>query len=119
MKELFPYNRRLRENSRSLRTNQTEAEKRLWFKLRRKQLNGRQFYRQKPLGKFIVDFYAPSVNLVIEIDGGQHFTEEGKEADYARDQYFNERGVTVLRFTNSQVLKELDNVVEMIEQYTR
>ena len=53
----------------------TDAEHRLWFRLRRKQLLGLQFYRQKPIGKYIVDFYAPAVALVIEVDGGQHFEE--------------------------------------------
>lgn len=119
MNELFPYNHRLKDNSRRLRSNQTDAEKRLWSRLRRKQLNGRQFYRQKPLEQFIVDFYAPSVNLVIEVDGGQHFTDEGKATDDARDQYFDERGLTILRFTNLQVLKELEHVMAVIEVHTR
>ncbi len=119
MNEFFPYNRKLRDNSRNLRNNQTDAEQALWSKLRRKQLNGRQFYRQKPLGQYIVDFYAPSVNLVIEVDGGQHFTGEGKKADSQRDQYLKERGLVVLRFSNRQVLTELDSVVEVIEIYTR
>ncbi len=119
MNEFFPYNRKLRDNSRSLRSNQTEAEQALWSKLRRKQINGRQFYRQKPLGQYIVDFYAPSVKLVIEVDGSQHFTDEGKEEDHKRDQYLTERGLKVLRFSNRQVLTELDSVIEMIESVTR
>ncbi len=81
------YSSQLKNNSRVLRSNQTDAERHLWSKLRRKQLNGRQFYRQKPLGNYIVDFYAPSVRLVIEIDGGQHFEPEGIEKDKQRDQY--------------------------------
>ena len=56
----------------------TDAEILLWHKLRRKQLFGLQFFRQKPLGNYIVDFYCPSARLVIEIDGGQHYTEEGQ-----------------------------------------
>ncbi len=56
----------------------TEAEKRLWYRLRKKQLKGYLFYRQKIIGKYIVDFYCPKANLVIEIDGGQHSSEAGK-----------------------------------------
>jgi very-short-patch-repair endonuclease len=59
----------------------TDAENRLWSKLRRKQLRGHQFYRQKIIGKYIVDFYCPKANLVIELDGGQHYSERGKAKD--------------------------------------
>ena len=69
---MLPYNKKLKARSRELRSSMTDAEIALWVKLRRKQLHGLQFYRQKPLGKFIVDFYCPAAQLVIEIDGGQH-----------------------------------------------
>jgi len=67
------YNQTLKENSRALRTNMTDAEQMLWLHLRRKQIQGVQFYRQKPLLTFIVDFYCPAAKLVIELDGSQHF----------------------------------------------
>lgn len=64
-----------------LRNNMTEAEKLVWARLRGKQILGLQFYRQKPILNFIVDFYCPAANLVIECDGSQHFTGEGLETD--------------------------------------
>jgi len=63
----------------------TDAENILWSKLRRKQLKGYQFYRQKIIGKYIVDFDCPKANIVIELDGGQHYSEAGKAKDGARD----------------------------------
>lgn len=109
-----PYNKNLKQPSRDLRNNMTNAEKRLWSKLRAKQILGLQFYRQKPILNFIVDFYCPAANLVIECDGGQHFTDEGLEADRVRDEVLVELGLVVLRFSNRQVLTEIDGVVEQI-----
>lgn len=109
-----PYNKNLKQASRDLRNNMTEAEKLLWSKLRNKQISGVQFYRQKPLLNFIVDFYCPSANLVIECDGSQHYTEEGLEADRVRDEALAQLGLKVLRFDNLQVLNEVDVVVEVI-----
>lgn len=71
-----PYNKNLKQASRVLRNNMTDAEKLLWSRLRNKQILGLQFYRQKPLLNYIVDFYCPAANLLIECDGSQHFTEE-------------------------------------------
>lgn len=109
-----PYNKNLKQPSRDLRNNMTDVERVLWSRLRRKQLLGLQFYRQKPLLNFIVDFYCPAANLVIECDGSQHFTDEGLEADKLRDQALAELGLNVLRFDNRQVLREIDGVVEQI-----
>ncbi len=75
-----PYSRKLKDFARTLRSNMTEAEQHLWYRLRNKQICGVQFYRQKPLRSFIVDFYSPKAKLVIELDGAQHL-----EAEY-RDQ---------------------------------
>lgn len=111
-----PYNKNLKQPSRDLRNNMTDAEKRLWSKLRAKQILGLQFYRQKSLLNFIVDFYCPAANLVIECDGGQHFTDEGLEADRVRDEVLVELGLVVLRFSNRQVLTEIDDVIELIFQ---
>ena len=109
-----PYNTNLKQPSRDLRNNMTDAEQLLWRKLRRKQILGLQFYRQKPILNFIVDFYCPAANLVIECDGGQHYTAEGLEADRARDQALAQLGLNVLRFDNRQILTEIDGVVEKI-----
>ena len=111
-----PYNKNLKQPSRDLRNNMTDAEKLLWSKLRNNQILGLQFYRQKPLLNFIVDFYCPAANLVIECDGGQHFTDEGLEADRVRDEILVELGLVVLRFSNRQVLTEIDDVIELIFQ---
>ncbi|ENV35142.1 endonuclease domain-containing protein, partial [Acinetobacter gerneri] len=86
----------------------------LWSRLRYKQILGLQFYRQKPILNFIVDFYCPSVNLVVECDGGQHYTAEGLKADRNRDQTLGELGLKVLRFDNRQVLQEVDTVIQAI-----
>lgn len=109
-----PYNKNLKQPSRDLRKNMTDAEQLLWQRIRRKQILGLQFYRQKPILNFIVDFYCPKANLVIECDGGQHYTEEGLEADRVRDQALGQLGLNVLRFDNRQVLTEIDAVVEWI-----
>ena len=83
---MLPYNRRLKTKARSLRTNPTDAELHLWYRLRRKQILGGQFYRQKPIGNYIADFYAPAAKLVVELDRAQHL--ELGQAKYAaqRDQ---------------------------------
>ena len=92
----------------------TEAEKLLWPLLRSKQISGLQFYRQKPILNFFVDFYCPSVNLVIECDGSQHYTYEGLEADRVRDEALAQLGLRVLRFDNGQVMRHLNNVIDEI-----
>jgi very-short-patch-repair endonuclease len=109
-----PYNKYLKLPSRDLRNSMTDAEQLLWQRLRRKQILGLQFYRLKPILNFIVDFYCPAANLVIECDGGQHYTADGLEADRARDQALAQLGLNVLRFDNRQILTEIDGVVEKI-----
>ena len=109
-----PYNKNLKQASRDLRNNMTDVEQLLWQRLRRKQILGLQFYRQKPILNFIVDFYCPAANLVIECDSGQHYTEDGLLADQIRDQVLSELGLMVLRFSNRQILTETDAVMEFI-----
>jgi len=111
-----PYNKNLKQPSRDLRNNLTDAEKLLWSKLRGKQILGLQFYRQKPILNYIVDFYCPAANLVIECDGSQHFTDEGLEADRMRDDALAQLGLKVFRFDNGQLVEQLDSVVEVIYQ---
>lgn len=108
------YNKNLKQASRDLRNNMTDAEKLLWSKLRGKQILGLQFYRQKPILNYIVDFYCPAANLVIECDGSQHFTKDGLEADQVRDEALAQLGFKVLRFDNGQVMGWIDDVVEVI-----
>lgn len=113
---MLPYNKKLKARSRELRSSMTDAEIALWVKLRRKQLHGLQFHRQKPLGKFIVDFYCPAAQLVIEIDGGQHYRDDGRIRDGLRDGYLESLGLRVLRFSNLDVLNNVDGVIAAIVQ---
>ena len=113
------YNPKLKENSRSLRVNMTDAEQALWYRMRRKQIQGVQFYRQKPLLTFIVDFYCPAAKLVIELDGSQHFEEVHQAKDQARDVALAGLGLHVLRFDNRQVLLETDAVLAVIDEVVR
>jgi very-short-patch-repair endonuclease len=111
---MLPYDPRLKGKARSLRVRLTDAEQCLWARVRRKQILGVQFYRQKPIGNYIADFYAPSVRLVVEVDGSQHCDPPQAEHDRRRTAYLKRQGLQVLRFTDRQVLLELDSVAEEI-----
>lgn len=111
---MLSYNKGLKPFSQQLRKNMTDAERRLWSRIRGKQLKGYQFYRQKPIGEYVVDFYCPKSKLIIELDGGQHYTREGKEKDSARDEYLAGEGLQVLRFSDREVLTQTDAVLEKI-----
>jgi len=98
-----------------LRKNMTDAEIKLWNRIKRKQIADLQFYRQKPLGKYIVDFYCHAKGLVIEIDGGQHYEIRGTKKDKERDEYLeNVLGLKVFRFNNLEVLKNIEGVMGKI-----
>lgn len=92
----------------------TDAEILLWSKIRGKQIKRVQFYRQKPIGNYIADFYCPKAKLIIEIDGSQHYEEKGVEKDKIRDKYFESLELKILRFTNLDVLKNINGVLEKI-----
>jgi len=111
---MLAYEKKLKPLSRNLRSNMTDAEMILWSKLKGKQLKGRQFYRQKIVGRYIADFYCPKSKLVIEVDGGQHYSEEGIEKDIKRDEYMMSAGITVIRFSGRDVLEHIDAVLEEI-----
>ena len=113
------YSPKLKENSRSFRTNMTDAEQVLWQRIRRKQIQGVQFYRQKPLSTFVVDFYCPVAKLVIELDGSQHLAEEHQTKDQERDAALTGSGLRVLRFDNRQILLETDAVLEVIDKIVK
>jgi very-short-patch-repair endonuclease len=106
-----PYNIHLKNNSRALRKTMTDAEIILWSKLRMKQLNNCQFYRQKIIGNYIVNFFCPKYHLIIEVDGGQHYSDEMLNADRDRDETLRSMGLTVLRFTNVDIFKNIEGVV--------
>ena len=111
---MLNYNKNIKQYSRQLRKDMTEAEKLVWAKIRGKQLKDVQFYRQKPLGNFIVDFYCAKANLVIELDGGQHFTEKGEAKDIKRDDYLKQLGLKVLRFSDNEVFENIEGIIEKI-----
>ena len=92
----------------------TDAEKLLWSKLRAKQLKKCQFYRQKVIGNYIVDFYCPEAKLVIEIDGGQHYSEPGMVRDAESDCHLANLGLKVLRFSAREVFENTEGVLERI-----
>ncbi|MGR5435852.1 endonuclease domain-containing protein [Vibrio owensii] len=96
-----------------LRTNMSKPEEVLWQRIRRKQL-GVKFRRQHGIGRYIVDFYCAELNLVIEIDGDSHFSDEGKEKDAMRDAFLEALGIKVLRFTNEEVMKQTESVLERL-----
>src|SRR5262245_49715911 len=111
---MIRYRKSLKEISRRLRKEMTISELKLWQRLRRCQLQGVQFYRQKPIGPYIVDFFAPAACLVIEVDGSQHLEEDQRYRDKERDVFLNELGLLVVRFDNRQVLAETDLVIQVI-----
>ncbi|QEY17636.1 DUF559 domain-containing protein [Cellvibrio sp. KY-GH-1] len=111
---MLPYNRTIKPFSRTLRSSMTDAEQILWSRLRRKQILGVQFYRQKPIGAYIADFYSAAAMLVIELDGSQHLLPEHQAQDKERDRMMEAMGLLVIRFDNRQVIFELERVIEKI-----
>ena len=106
------YNKKLTSNSRQLRNNMTKEEKHLWFDfLKRLPIN---IHKQKVIGNYIVDFYVASCNVVIEVDGSQHYEESNKEKDIERDSYMNSHRIKVLRYSNYDVNYHFDRVCEDI-----
>lgn len=95
----------------------TKSESRLWSRLKGKQLNQLQFYRQKIIGNYIVDFYCPKASLVIELDGGQHYSEEGRSKDKQRDHYLNAQGIHVMHYSDREVFENLEGIVNQIQMY--
>ncbi|EEE44223.2 Uncharacterized protein SADFL11_1510 [Roseibium alexandrii DFL-11] len=103
-----------RRNAKALRSNMTEAEKRLWRAIRAHRLEGISFRRQLPIAGYIVDFAAPQQRLIVELDGSQHGDQQYIEQDRQRDEALANAGWTVLRFWNVDVLQDLDAVCRKI-----
>ncbi|WP_428650480.1 endonuclease domain-containing protein [Roseibium sp.] len=104
----------LRTNAKKLRSDMTDAEKKLWQAIRAHRLEGIPFRRQMPIAGYIVDFAAPKHRIVIELDGSQHAEADGPERDGKRDKQLTSLGWTVLRFWNTEVLVDLDGVCRKI-----
>ncbi len=103
-----------RAKRKNLRKSQTEAEMVLWQKLRGKGFMGCKFYRQYGIGEYIVDFYCPQRKLVIEIDGSQHSFGEGREYDESREEYMSSLTIKTIRFSNLDVLQNVEGVLTEI-----
>ena len=105
---------KLRSNARALRKNSTDAERLLWAALRDHRLNGASFRRQVPIKNFIADFVCHAAKLVIELDGGQHFSDDAERADALRSAVIEAQGFKVLRFSNHDVMTNRAGVLETI-----
>ena len=111
---MIPRNKSLKQNSRDLRNNATKQENHLWYDfLRNYPL---QFYRQRIIGNYIVDFYCPKAKLIIEVDGSQHYEKEAIEYDINRTKAFNELELDVIRFSNYDVDYNFKCVCEKIHE---
>ena len=102
------------ERARQLRTNSTDAERKLWRFLRTLKTQGFHFRRQVPIDRFIVDFACYSSRLIIEVDGGQHNIATGQRADADRDDHLRGQSFRILRFWNHEVLRNPEGVAEVI-----
>jgi very-short-patch-repair endonuclease len=102
--------------AKELRRRQTETEKRLWFKLRDNQACGVKFRRQEPIGKYIVDFVNYENKLIIEVDGNHHTETEVKINDADRTRWLKSEGFKILRFWNSEIMRNLEKVIEKIKE---
>lgn len=113
-RKIIPYEPHLLERARRLRREATLPERLLWSRLRRKQL-GVRFLRQRPLGAYIVDFYAPDMGLVIEVDGRSHDARQA-EHDLNRQAWLEAQGLNVVRVTNDDVPRCLDEVIDTLSR---
>jgi len=113
--QLMLYNNgRLKERRKYLRNFATEAEQRLWFALRKRNLGGYKFRRQYGIGRFIVDFFCPERRLVVEVDGAQHFEPAQLQYDAERTAHLNTHDIRVVRVTNAEVMNEMEAILEKI-----
>jgi very-short-patch-repair endonuclease len=99
------------ERAKSLRKQMTDAERRLWYRLRAHRYNGLKFKRQVPIGRYVVDFASLRAKVVVEVDGGQH---ADRQMDIIRDRYLKRQGFHVLRFWNNDVLQSTDQILSVI-----
>ena len=111
------HNTNLTSNSRELRNNMTKEEKHLWYDFLKSYPV--RFNRQKVLGKYIADFYCYKAKLVIELDGSQHFEENGIIYDEQRTEYLNQYGLTVIRIANKMINQRFTEVCEYIDRYVQ
>jgi very-short-patch-repair endonuclease len=116
-RKIIPYKSNLKTLARELRKKSTQSEIILWKILKGKKMHGYQFMRQKPLLSFIADFYSPELELIIELDGYSHNFEEVQKKDENKEKMLSRYSLKTLRFSDYQVLNDLNNVVRAIEAY--
>jgi very-short-patch-repair endonuclease len=114
-RKIIPYNPKLKEYARQLRNDSTRTEIFLWLKLKGKQMYGYDFHRQKPIDNYILDFFCYELMLDIEVDGYSHQFLEVYHKDEIKEKRMNELGITVFRFSDEEVLKDMENVIRAIE----
>ncbi len=107
----------LKGYARENRQHETDAEKVLWSALRRRGIAGKKFYRQHIVGDFIADFICEETGLIIEVDGGYHAERQQEEDDVRRTSILEEMGFHVIRFSNEEVLFDIDNTLSIIESH--
>ncbi len=115
LKKTKGYNKILKERSRDLRKNMTEQERKLWYLFLRN--HTLTFYRQRVIDNYIVDFYCPKGKLVIELDGSQHYSEDGLGNDEIRTSKLEQYGLKVMRFTNEDINIRFKAVCQYIDFY--
>ena len=117
MRKIIPYNPRLKEFAKQHRNQSTQSEIKLWKRLRTKKMLGYDFHRQKPIDEYILDFFCSELMLGIELDGLTHQWPEVAAKDAEKEKRLNEFGITVLRFNDSSVMNDIENVMRVIENY--
>ena len=107
-RRFIPYRRDLKPRSRALRRDPSPAERKLWYEF----LSGlpQKFTRQKPLGRYIADFYCSRLRLIIELDGDSHYCDGAQQYDERRTKQLEAEGIRLLRFTNAEVMQNLEGV---------
>ena len=100
--------------ARAMRKRMTDAEMRLWYRLRPMRSSGLAFRRQSPLGAYIADFECRKARLIVEVDGAQHDQADAREYDAERTRWLESQGYEVLRFANHDVLRHTDIVIDQI-----
>jgi very-short-patch-repair endonuclease len=117
MRRIIPYNPKLKSFAKQLRNQSTRSEIKLWNHLKNKQFHGYRFHRQKPLLNFIADFYCYELKLIIELDGYTHQFEETIIKDELKAIKLDRYGLTVVRFTDNEVMNKLDGVMDELRKY--
>jgi very-short-patch-repair endonuclease len=117
MKKLVSYSPKLKEFARKLRNNSTNSEIRLWSFLKGRQMKGYDFHRQKPVDRYILDFFCQELMMGIELDGWSHILDTTYQKDIKKEERMKELGITILRFSDEEVMQDIMNVIRTIEHY--